>query len=256
MKKVLVLFLISNLSFSEQPQFLEGDAVTEWLNNPNALVDFDFDLMALPCKSDEVEHEGILYSTWDPTNTLYFYPLFFKYGRIPPGLWIKSLVKDSILYVVEAGICFAENKYYNIPDNDTITKIPLNLIFPGSQSDTVKADFFTHELEVVNKNGDELFFIFIKGKAAYIMDRKTLNSKIFGQFEKNESENCNTSATPRPECDNPPISEYFGLMNRLKPYYHKKERNKKIFEDDIKDAIRIENLWNAKKAKAKNKGHL
>ena len=242
MKKVLVLFLlISNFSFSdEQPRFLEGDDVSGWLDYPGALISLSDDNIPSPCKSDEVEYKGILYSTWNPMHTIYFYPLFFKYGNIPPGLWVKSLIKDSSLYVVETGICFGESKYYNIPDNDTITKIPLKLIFPESKSDTVHANFFTNQLDVINKNGDELFFAFRKGKVAYIMDHKSWNLKIYDQFDQNESENCNTPATSRFECDNPPISEYFKLMDRLKPYYYKKERNKRIFEDDIESTRQME----------------
>ena len=77
------------------------------------------------------------------------------------------------------------------------------------------------------------------------MDHKSWNLKIYDQFDQNESENCNTPATLRFECDNPPISEYFKLMDRLKPYYFKKETHKKIFEDNI------ESLKQYEKAKTK-----
>ena len=75
MKKILVLFLlISNLSFSdEQPRFLEGDDVSGWLDRPDALIDFNQDYMTFPCKDDEVEYEGTLYSS--PLSDLLREPL-------------------------------------------------------------------------------------------------------------------------------------------------------------------------------------
>ena len=111
MKKVLVLLFLSINAFSsDSVVFKEGADVPGWLDNPGALVSLSDDNEPIPCKNDEVEYKGILYSMWNPMHTVYFYPLFFKYGNIPPGLWVKSLIKDSSLYVVEAGICFDKSK--------------------------------------------------------------------------------------------------------------------------------------------------
>lgn len=255
MKKVLVLLLLTlmpNLSLcDEQPRIPEGYAEMGWLDRPDAMVNFEVKTSD-PCKLDEVEYEGISYSSLD-LFTPFNYPIKVKYGYIPPGLWFKSLIKDSTLYVVEAGICFDENKYYNFPKDDTITKIPLKLIFPDSKSDTVNADFVTHELLLVDKEGKAKIFVLVrKGKIfrTYVKgtpsEGKFLEDEEARQFELNESEDCNDA---HPECYGDSTSEHFKLMDRLKPYYFKKETHKKIFEDEIEFLKQIE------KARFKNSHH-
>ncbi len=255
MKKVLVLLLLTlmpNLSLcDEQSRIPEDYDVMGWLDRPDAIVDFEVKISG-PCKLDEVEYEGISYSSLD-LFTPFYYPIKVKYGYIPPGLWFKSLIKDSTLYVVEAGICFNESQYYNFPKDDSITKIPLKLIFPDSKSDTVHANFVTNELLLVDKEGRAKIFALIKkGKIfrTYVKgtpsEGKFLEDEEAYQFEINESKDCNGT---RPECNHDSNSEYYKLMDRLKPYYFKKESHKKIFEDEI------EFLKQMEKARSKNSPH-
>ena len=112
----------------------------------------------------------------------YSYVLTKKYGDVPPGLYIKSIVKDSLIYFVEAGVCFEESEDYKYPAGDTLTRIPMNVLFPEARSDTVKADFLTTYLELIGPEGSlDVLLIVKKGKIG-LYDKKVPENRYLSVY--------------------------------------------------------------------------
>lgn len=204
MKKILILFFF-------------------FANLANSLT---FDIPPCSCKKDEVVYQGTTYTTFNFFVHFYSYVLTKKYGDVPPGLYIKSIVKDSLIYFVEAGVCFEESEDYKYPAGDTLTRIPMNVLFPEARSDTVKADFLTTYLELIGPEGSlDVLLIVKKGKIirSYVAGTPSegdfANDKEYCRFQRDEAEECNSS---RPECEQDSTPEFTKLMTRLKPYYGEK----------------------------------
>ena len=219
----LIILLYVNLAASGSPQdsiVIEGAKVQGWLDNPAALVNFEYEYNL--CAS-EVEVENISYTTLFDFIDIYFYPIDHYYGDYPPGLHFKSMIKDSTIYITEANICFIHEYSFK---KFISQKIPLKIIFPWVDSDTIKADFLTKDIRLFSQNPTwDLAFLIRKGHVFYSYAAKDSSSEKFDRekyehFKTNEAEWC--GIRPGYECgtgtQNP---KYIQLMNRLRPYYGK-----------------------------------
>lgn len=226
MKKLfLSILLFATLATSDT---LQEVAVVDWLNTPQALVDFDYDYNV--CES-EVKIDNISYRAAFDFIDIYFYPIDHYYGYYPPGLHFKSVIKDSAIYITEANICFLyEHRIGNELDSRKLEsrQIPLKIIFPWTDSDTIWADFLTKDIRLFLADDSQCSqtFLIRKGHVFYSYAKKDSTAKEFDKerynnFKRNEAEWC--GIRPGYECasdwENPKFIE---LMNRLKPYYGEK----------------------------------
>ncbi len=220
MKKLLVLLFLSINAFSsDSVVFKEGADVPGWLDNPAALIGLI--LPPAPCKEDEIEYKGILYT--DFSFHFYYYMLANKYGSVPPGLYLKTLIKDSTVYFVDAGVCFEKSKDYNSPAGDTLTHFPLKIFFPEAASDTVKATALTNYMELFFNDTVRVLLTVKKGKVTRIYEKGTPSEGKFmwdedyEHFQLYEAEESCSS-----ECERHPNPKFLKLMQQLKPYYGEK----------------------------------
>lgn len=199
---------------------LQEVAVVDWRDNPQALVDFDYDYPST-C-NEEIEIDGISYTFLPSTYISAYLPM--KYGECPPGLSFKAQVRDSALYIVEARICFEENEPHQITERTESKKIPLRLIFPEALSDTIQATFMNQAILLFP---DSIHY----GGAILVKKGKVIRSWIwadsasadqnfdrteFYHFEDHEAD----SFDPNVYDSRDP--KFLELMNRLRPYYGEK----------------------------------
>lgn len=223
MKKIFLLALLFvNHATSDT---LQEVAVVDWLNTPQALVDFDYDYNV--CNS-EVEVENISYRASFDFIDIYFYPIDHYYGYYPPGLHFKSTIRDSTIYITEANICFVHERPSTKNPKKLISQsIPLKIIFPWIDSDTVRADFLTKDIRLfLHDSKWSQAFLIRKGHVFYSFAAKDSSVKKFDQetydnFKRTEAEWC--GIRPGYECASAPRNpKFIELMNRLRPYYGEK----------------------------------
>lgn len=221
-RNFLLALLFVNYATSDT---LQEVAVVDW-NTPQALVDFDYDYNV--CNS-EVEVDNISYSASFDFIDIYLYPIDHYYGYYPPGLHFKSIIRDSTIYITEANICFVyEHSSTKNSKNLTSQSIPLKIIFPWTDSDTIRADFLTKDVRLFKgytARWSQAFLI-RKGRVFYSFAAKDSSMKKFDQeaydnFKRTEAEWC--GIRPGYECYSDSQSpKFLDLMNRLKPYYGEK----------------------------------
>lgn len=144
MKKLLALLFLSIGAFASDTTMMGPDVIA-WIKTPTGLfIDYDIDYYPYTC-NEEIEIDGISYTT---SQAFYLFSgyLPMKYGDSPPGLSFKAQVRDSALYLVEARICFEENKPHKLTERTASEKIPLRLIFPEALSDTMQAAFMNQAI--------------------------------------------------------------------------------------------------------------
>lgn len=217
---VLLFVPLATSDMLKDGESLQGVDVINWLDNPTALINLD--PPPAPCKADEIEYKGNLYTSF--LTPFYDDMLTIRNGYVPPGLYMKAIVKDSAVYIVDAGVCFEENEDYKTPAGDTITHIPLKILFPEASSDTIKATSLTNYLELYYKNDVKVLLIVKKGKVTRSYEQGTpsegkfRNDEEYYHFQRYEAEKCEN----RPECERDSNPEFVKLMQRLKPYYGEK----------------------------------
>lgn len=204
MKKILFLcFLISAWTLGNADEAL-----------PHCNLDLDNFQTYCPAK---LEFDGKLYEVvdWAGLDILFKYEITKEYGYFPPGLYFKTLIKNSKLYITETGICFVSQK------KEERTKIPLRFIFPDTKTDTVFADFLKAK-DILLDYGDRIVTFLIKNGEIFrssLEDSTTgrgVTPDIYERFSMLEVVDCNDD----PDCtEDPQNSKFISLMNRLKPYY-------------------------------------
>lgn len=122
-----------------------------------------------------------------------------KFGAVPPGLTLRSIVKDSMLYIVGAEICF--------DGDESSIEIPLQVIFPEADSSWVKADSVTAQTLLVHPKGG-LGTLLVKAGRIY---------RFYPTEDHLSEEPGFEPAHSKPL--NPKDPRYQKLMERLKPYY-------------------------------------
>lgn len=224
MKKIFLLALLFvNHATSDT---LQEVAVVDWLDNPAALVDFDYEYNV--CAS-EVEVDSISYRAYFDFIDIYFYPIDHYYGYYPPGLHFKSTIKDSTIYITDANICFV-HEHSSTSDSKELTSqsIPLKIIFPQTNSDTIKADFLTKDVRLFKEQTARWSqaYLIRKGRVFYSFDAKDsteiqFEQEAYDNFKINEAEWCGIRLGY--ECNSDSQSpKFLELMNRLRPYYGEK----------------------------------
>lgn len=217
MKKILALLFLSINALAGSTT-MDGAEVIGWLDNPTALICFDYDYPGT-C-NEEIEIDGISY-TFLPSYISDYLPM--KYGETPPGLSFKAQVRDSALYLVEARICFEKNEPHQLTERTESEKIPLRLIFPEALSDTIQATFMN---QAIFLSPDSIHY----GGAILVKKGKVIRSWIwldaasaaqnFDEEEFNHFETYESDFTAIPPNLKKP--KFIELMNRLKPYYGEK----------------------------------
>ncbi len=220
MKKILaLLFLLIDVFASDTT--MKGPDVIAWIKTPTGLfIDYDFDYYPSTC-DEEIKIDEISYTTIE------FYPfsvyLTKKYGDRPPGLSFKAQVRDSVVYLVEARICFEKNKPHQITERTESKKIPLRLIFPEATSDTMQATFVNLPLFLMSNSTNTGAVLIKKGKMIRLWlwaDSASADQNFdrteFYHFEDHEAD----SFDPNVYDSRDP--KFLELMNRLRPYYGEK----------------------------------
>lgn len=222
MKKLLALLFLSIGAFASDTTMMGPDVIA-WIKTPTGLfIDYDIDYYPYTC-NEEIEIDGISYTT---SQAFYLFSgyLPMKYGDSPPGLSFKAQVRDSALYLVEARICFEENKPHKLTERTASEKIPLRLIFPEALSDTMQAAFMNQAIilfpdsihyggAILVKKG-KVIRSWIWPDAASVV--QNFDSTEFYHFEDHEMDFFDSSA------GDPQNPKFIALMNRLRPYYGEK----------------------------------
>lgn len=166
-----------------------------------------------------VELDGNLYYDAFGLSTVDFIE---RLGAFPPGLTFKYTIKDSLLYIVEAGIgfessrsCYLDRRF---PENVGPIRVPLKVIFPEATSDTFWASYVTADTDIfwessgftlLVQNG-RIFRIYRRGKYGEKLDDDW--KKFTAEYDRRKRRIKWNSQDPR----------YLELMKRLKPYYGEK----------------------------------
>lgn len=169
----------------------------------------------------EVELDGNLY---DDTFWLGALDFIEQFGAYPPGLTFKFAIKDSLLYIVEAGICFkASSDCYRdcrFPEDVGPIRVPLKVIFPEATSDTVWASFVTAETHIFRFREMSGFTLLVQnGRVFRIYRRGKHGDKLDDVWENFSTEHDRKYERTK---WNPQDPRYLELMKRLKPYYGEK----------------------------------
>lgn len=152
---------------------------------------------------DTIEIDGTVYENWFDTYGILFQE---KFGSFPPGISFKSIVKDSLLYIIETNVCF-------YGDESEPIKIPLKVIFPEADSDTIWASSAMAECLFKSSGAEALFqdgrlLRFYRSGEKWDQTARQFDRLL---MEKQEKMDYN---------DNDP--RYIELMQKLKPYYGEK----------------------------------
>lgn len=165
---------------------------------------------------DKVEIEGKSYE--EQFGTLFLLFVDENFGFYPPGLYFESAIRDSVLYIVKAGICFMPSEYFGISEMEPI-EIPLNVIFPGANSDTIRADAINSEGLLFSKEGLPSGELLIKdGRLYRFVDSSSEEDEGFRTFYKAvekkvyHTDRLLSSRDPR----------FIALLKRLRPYCDEK----------------------------------
>lgn len=161
---------------------------------------------------DKIEMDGVVYMDVFGLPSRF---LFEKVGAVPNGLMFKALIKDSLFYIVEAGICFDEDDFYQIPPNMEPINVPLRVIFPEADSDTIWANsvmgvailMFPHGISSLLIQNGRVFRFYPRGD-----DEDEDYRKFFRTLDERADSETVDIKNPR----------YLELMKRLKPYYGEK----------------------------------
>lgn len=218
MKKILVLLFLSTNALAGGTT-MEGAEVIGWLDNPTALINFDYDYPST-C-NEEIEIDGISYTFLPSTYISAYLPM--KYGKCPPGLSFKAQVRDSALYIMEARICFEKNEPHQLTERTESEKIPLRLIFPEAPSDPIQATFMNQAILLLPDSIHYGGAILVKkGKVirSWIWPDAASAAQNFDEEEFNHFEDYEADFTGFPS--NPKDPKFLELMNRLRPYYGEK----------------------------------
>lgn len=181
------------------------------LKDPRALIDYDLDYIPQHCFS-KFEVNGVVYEEW-----IIPYERFFvqKFGKYPPGLYLESVVKDSLLYIVRAGICFLHNDALQMAeDMTTPIEVPLKVIFPDQKSDSVWPSSATEDFTLLDESKNFAYLLVQDGRVfRFYENGSQIDVKEYSEFERMVREHDKSlkknSKDPR----------FVELMERLRPYY-------------------------------------
>lgn len=185
---------------------------------PGAIVDFAWEDALMNC-SHKVEIDGIVY---DDFLDLFLIDIFEEFGAYPPGLTFETVILDSTLYIVKAGICFQENERFGIPENMELIRVPLGVIFPGANPDTVRADFLSAGTLLWQNSSEGIF------KPLEIRNGRLC--RFYRTAEEKEADRAtylalnaeDTNKANNQAAANFKDPRFVSLMERLKPYYGEK----------------------------------
>ncbi len=219
-KNLALLFLTTSIVAIESPSdTTSGAAVVDWINSAALVEHVEFPYTC----NDEIEIGGIPYIT-EYANYLYLPYLTKESGHNPPGLSFKAQVRDSVLYLVEARICFEKDESHQITERTESEKIPLRIIFPEATNDTIQATFMSLAILLLpDSTHPEGAILVKKGKmirswlwADSASAAQNFDAEEFYHFNRYEADSFDSIET---DSRNPKFIE---LMNRLRPYYGEK----------------------------------
>lgn len=167
-----------------------------------------------------VELDGNLYYDAFGLSTVDFIE---RLGAFPPGLTFKYTIKDSLLYIVEAGICFKASSSCHLdcrfPEDVGPIRVPLKVIFPEATSDTFWASYVTADTDIFWEKMSGFTLLVQNGRVFRIYRHGKHGEKLDDDWEKFTTE-CDRR-TRRTKW-NSQAPRYLELMKRLKPYYGEK----------------------------------
>ncbi len=161
---------------------------------------------------DEIEMDGVVYMDVFGLPSRF---LFEKVGAVPYGLMFKAVIKDSLFYIVKAGICFDVDDFFLIPPNMEPINVPLRVIFPEADSDTIWASSVMGEAHLW-KPHHRISSLLIRNGRVYRFYPDADYDEDFLEFDRIYIEKRNSEKI---DINNP---RYLELMKRLKPYYGEK----------------------------------
>lgn len=173
---------------------------------------------------DRIEMDGVVYMDGFSLPSRF---LFEKSGAVPRGLMFKAVIKDSLIYIVEAGICFDVDDFYQIPPDMEPIKVPLKVIFPEADSDTIWASSVMGEAllrRAGSVTGDSLpmtprglsSLLVQNGRVYRFYPSGTDCDEDYFEFHRFYDERVDSETV---DIKNP---RYLELKQRLKPYYGEK----------------------------------